>query len=117
MLFPKEAEDIIANTFYDKDISILNKEETVDEEGGIIKQADLGSEVKASFRGNVKYNELGATQNEMGLIEKIDVSITCRVSVEVKLDDLIKIGEVVYQVTKILPFDSHKLITGVKWRA
>ena len=53
----------------------------------------------------------------MGLIEKIDVSITCRVSVEVKLDDLIKIGEVVYQVTKVLPFDSHKLITGVKWRA
>ena len=117
MLFPKVAQNIIADVFYDKNIYILDKTESIDDEGGIVKQEDVNSNIKRSFNGNVKLNELGAVQNEMGLVEKIDISITCSTSMEIELDDLIKVGEVIYQVTKVLPFDSHKLIAGVKWRA
>lgn len=117
MLFPKVAQNIIADIFYDKNIYILDKTESIDDEGGVVKQEDASSSIKRSFNGNVKFNELGAVQNEMGLIEKIDITITCSTSVEIELDDLIKVGEVIYQVTKVLPFDSHKLIAGVKWRA
>ena len=117
MLFPRVAQNIIADIFYDKNIYILDKTESIDDEGGIVKQEDVRSNIKRSFNGNVKFNELGVVQNEMGLIEKIDISITCSTSVEIELDDLIKVGEVIYQVTKVLPFDSHKLIAGVKWRA
>lgn len=117
MLFPKVAQNIIADIFYDKNIYILDKTESIDDEGGIVKQEDVSSNIKRSFNGNVKFNELGAVQNEMGLVEKIDISITCSTSVEIELDDLIKVGEVIYQVTKVLPFDSHKFIAGVKWRA
>ena len=117
MLFPKVAQNIIADIFYDKNIYILDKTESIDDEGGVVKQEDVRSNIKRSFNGNVKFNELGAVQNEMGLIEKIDISITCSTSVEIELDDLIKVGEKIYQVTKVLSFDSHKLIAGVKWRA
>lgn len=117
MFFPKVAQNIIADIFYDKNIYILDKTESIDDEGGIVKQKDVNSNIKRSFNGNVKFNELGAVQNEMGLVEKIDISITCSTSVEIELDDLIKVGEVIYQVTKVLPFDSHKLIAGVKWQA
>ena len=117
MLFPKVAQNIIADIFYDKNIYILEKTESVDDEGGVIKEEDVNSNIKRNFNGNVRFNELGAVQNEMGLIEKIDISITCSTSVEIKLADLIKVGETIYQVTKVLPFDSHKLIAGVKWRA
>ena len=117
MFFPKVAQNIIADIFYDKNIYILDKTESIDDEGGIVKQEDVNTNIKRSFNGNVKFNELGAVQNEMGLVEKIDISITCSTSVEIELDDLIKVGEVIYQVTKVLPFDSHKFIAGVKWRA
>lgn len=117
MFFPKVAQNIIADIFYDKNIYILDKTESIDDEGGVVKQEDVNSNIKRSFNGNVKFNELGAVQNEMGLVEKIDISITCSTSVEIELDDLIKVGEVIYQVTKVLPFDSHKFIAGVKWRA
>jgi hypothetical protein len=117
VFFPKIAQNIIADIFYDKNIYILEKTESIDDEGGVVKQEDASSSIKRSFNGNVKFNELGAFQNEMGLIEKIDISITCSTSVEIELDDLIKVGETIYQVTKVLPFDSHKLITGMKWRA
>lgn len=117
MFFPKVAQNIISEIFYDKNIYILEKTESVDDEGGVVKQEDISSNIKRSFNGNVRFNELGAVQNEMGLVEKIDISITCSTSVEVKLDDLIKVGETIYLVTKVLPFDSHKFIAGVKWRA
>lgn len=117
MFFPKVAQNIIADIFYDKNIYILDKTESIDDEGGVIKQEDTSSNIKRSFNGNIKFNELGTVQNEMGLVEKIDISITCNTSVEIELNDLIKVGEKIYQVTKVLPFDSHKLIAGVKWRA
>ena len=117
MLFPKVAQNIIADIFYDKNIYILDKTESIDDEGGIVKQEDVSSNVKRSFNGNVKFNELGAVQNEMGLVEKIDISNTCSTTVEVELADLIKVGEKIYQVSKVLPFDSHKVIAGVKWLA
>lgn len=117
MLFSKPTQDLISKIFYDKDIYVLSKTDKLDDEGGLVKEQDTDSSIVQSFKGNVNYTQLGTLQAELGLVEKIDISISCSTSVEVKLDDLIKVNDVIYQVTSVLPYDSHKMIMGVKWQA
>ena len=48
MFFPKVAQNIIADIFYDKNIYILDKTESIDDEGGVVKQEDVNSNIKQS---------------------------------------------------------------------
>lgn len=114
MLFPDSAKTAIAESFYDKTVEILAKQETLDDEGGVVKS---GLTVKSTFRGNVRFNALGVVQQELGLVEDIDIAISCSPSIDVKIDDLLQYNGKRYVVTDVLPFDSHLLITGKKWQA
>lgn len=112
MLFPDNAKTAIANAFYDKEVAILSKSETLDDEGGVVKNAET---VKSTFKGNVRFTVLGEEQSEIGLVENIDIQITCATDVDVKVDDLLKYQGVKYVAVDVLPFDSHKTIMGRKW--
>lgn len=114
MLFPDNAKKKIAEAFYDKAIEILETSETLDEEGGVVKN---GTTVKSTFKGNVRFNALGELQSELGLTKSIDIAISCPTNTQVEVGDLLRYAGITYMVTDALPRDSHKYIMGEKWRA
>lgn len=113
MLFPDSAKMAILNAFYDKVIAVLTKTETIDAEGGLVKN---GTTVKSTFKGNVRFNALGELQTELGLTQNIDIAISCPTDTAVEVGDLLQYAGVKYVATDVLPRDSHKFIMGEKWR-
>ena len=113
MYIPSNFNKIIADTFYDKEIFIVEKFERLDVEGG--RSVSYGTEI-GSFNGNVQFSELKKIQEEYGLRENIDIAVTNGIPCAVKVGDLIKYQGIVYEVTNAVPSDSHVLIGGKKWK-
>ncbi len=113
MLFDEKAKAKIAKVFYDKTIEVLDSSESVDSEGGIVRNT---ATVKSTFKGNIRFNTLGELQTEMGLTQKIDIAISCPTDTEIEVGDLLRYAGVIYLVSDALPRDSHKYIMGAKWR-
>lgn len=112
MLFPNSAKRAISKAFYDKEVAILGKTETIDDEGGVVKG---GTTVKSTFTGNVRFTELGALQAELGLVSQIDIAITCATDTAVAVDDLLQYQGIKYVAKSVIPSDSHLLIVGERW--
>lgn len=112
MKIPKEFIDVISNTFYDKTVEILKNVITVDEEGGVTKK---GIEVVDTFKGNVSFSNCKEIQKDYGLDYEINIAITTYIDTKIKISDLVKYNNIIFEVTDVLPFDSHLLIVGVKW--
>ncbi len=112
MLLPADFKSKMAKTFYDKEIQILKKSEVVNDEGGLDKAA---TEVVGSFKGNVRFTKLGELQEEIGLVENIDIAITCDNTTDIAVDTPLQYAGVKYIAVDILPYDSHQLIIGRKW--
>jgi len=102
----------IARTFYDKTVEVLVNNIITDAEGGVIYK---GHAVKDTFKGNVNVSNCKQIQEEYGLDYNVDISITTNYHL-LKHNDLIKFNDEVYNVTDILPSDSHILIVATKWR-
>lgn len=102
----------MAKVFYDKTVSVLTQQTTVDAEGGVNYK---GYEVTDSFNGNVNFSNCKKIQEEYGLDYNIDISITTNYDL-LKVNDLIKYQDVVYNVTDVLKSDSHLLVVATKWR-
>lgn len=102
----------IANAFYDKTVEILEKTSNIDAEGGVTSK---GYDVKDSFNGNVSFSNCKQIQEEYGLDYNIDISVTTDYKL-LEINDIIKYQDVIYNVTDILPSDSHILIVATKWR-
>ena len=112
MLFLDSAKSAIAKAFYDKTITVLESTMTKDAEGGVVR----GRPTEAGdFKGNVRFTDLGIVMSDLGLTESIDICITCPLETEIKLNSLVRYSDVDYQVTNIVPSDSHLTITGKKW--
>lgn len=112
MYIPKNMMKQIAKVFYDKEVSILVKTTTIDAEGGVNTK---GYDVIDTFKGNVNFSNCKQIQEEYGLDYNIDVSITTDYKL-LKINDIIKYQEIIYNVTDILPSDSHLLVVATKWR-
>lgn len=112
MYIPKSMMKQIAKTFYDKEVLILEKIDSIDAEGGVNSK---GYEVLDNFKGNVNFSNCKQIQEEYGLDYNIDVSITTNYKL-LEINDIIKYQEVIYKVTDILPSDSHILIVATIWR-
>lgn len=113
MLWPDSAKNAISNTFYDKEVAIFRKVSTTNAEGGM----SFSEEAKGTLLGNVRFNALGELQEELGLIENIDIAITCDTSTDIAVDDLMQYEGRKYVAVSVLPYDSHILIVGRKWQA
>lgn len=112
MEFPKTAKQAIAKAFFDKEIAIIEKRSTLDEEGGAIKSGEV---IKRTFTGNVRFLVQEEQQNNIGLVKRGDIQITCSTDTEVEMDDLLRYAGTIYVVTSILPSDSHLTILGDRW--
>lgn len=102
----------IANTFYDKEVYLLDKSTTVDAEGGVTSK---GLTVKDTFKANVSFTNCKQIQEDYGLDYNIDISITTNVDI-VSINDIIKYNDVIYNVTDVIKCDSHILMVATKWR-
>lgn len=111
MYIPKTMKKKIANTFYDKEVEILEKETSIDTEGGVTSK---GLNIIDTFKGNVSFSNCKQIQEEYGLDYNIDISITT--DKLLKMNDIIKYLDVIYNVTDVLTSDSHILIVATKWR-
>ncbi len=109
MLLPNNFEQEISSRFYDKEITILTTSETIEQDGGIIRNDNVP---KATFLGNVKFNAQNLVQNDIGLTLDADITITCDKDTEISLDDRIVYLNKTYKVNNLLPSDSHLTITG-----
>ena len=103
----------IASNFYDKTVSILTDNVTIDAEGGV---NHTGTAVSSTFKGNVSFSNCKEIQEEYGLDYNIDVSITTDTSTNVAIDDIISYDNIVFKVTDVLPSDSHVLVVATKWQ-
>ena len=114
MLFPDEAKQIIAQSFYDKTVEVLTSQDTIDAEGGVVKNSLT---VKCTLQGNVRFANLGEIQTELGLVESIDICVTCGANENVAVNDLLRYGGKLYVATSVIPSDSHLTIVGRVWVA
>ena len=103
----------IANAFYDKTISVLEKVVSTDEEGGVTSK---GFDEISNFKGNVSFSNCKAIQEQYGLDYEIDIAVTTLPTTEIEIDNIIKYNDVVFKITDVLPSDSHKLVVATKWR-
>lgn len=111
MLLPANFTSVIADTFYDKEVSILAKA-TTSTDGWIDEDATT---VTSTFKGNVQFNRLADIQAELGLTDLIDVAITCGTQVVIEPGNLFRYNGVTYKASAVIPFDSHLKIVGSKW--
>ncbi len=109
MLWPNGAKGAISKVFYDKEVEILSAENTIDAEGGVVKGSPT---VESTFRGNVRFSNLGELQTELGLVESIDISITCSTDISITIGKLFRYNNKTYQATAVIPSDSHLTIIG-----
>ena len=113
MKWPDSAKNMIAKSFYDKTVTVLEKATTIGPDGG----AKFCETTKSTFKGNVRFNALGEVQEELGLVENIDIVITCPTDTAVGVDDFLQYGGVKYTVSDVVPSDSHLTVVGKKWAA
>lgn len=114
MLFPESAKQAISEAFYDKEIAILEKQEAYDAEGGLVK---IGTTIRATFLGNVKFVSYDEEQQEKGLVKDIDVVITCPTDTAVDVGDLLQYQGSKYAVSSRIITDSHMKLEGKLWQA
>lgn len=112
MYIPKTMNKKIASTFYDKEVEVLNKETTIDAEGGVISK---GLTLRDTFNGNVNFSNCKKIQEDYGLDYNIDISVTTNYNL-LSINDFIRYEDIVYNVTDILNSDSHILVVATKWR-
>lgn len=112
MYIPKTMRTKIASVFYDKEVEVLEKTNTIDAEGGVNTK---GLQSKDNFKGNVSFSNCKKIQEDYGLDYEIDIAITTDYNL-LKMNDIIRYLEVTYSVTDILLSDSHLLIIAKKWQ-
>lgn len=109
MLLPNGFKDKISKHFYDKSITILEKREITEPDGGVIMATDTA---KGSFLGNARFVSQESIQNEIGLTIDADIVITCATGTEVVMGDILLYLGKKYRINNLLPSDSHLTITG-----
>ena len=113
MLYPNSAKQAIAKTFYDKSIEVMTATDTVDAEGGVTKSFTT----KCTLKGNVRFTNLGEIQTELGLVDSIDICVTCGADENVSVNDVLVCSSKKYIATSVIPSDSHLTIVGNLWKA
>lgn len=111
MLLPANFQSTIADTFYDKTVSLLTKTKTSTD--GWVEETGA---VSSTFKANVQFSNLGEVQSELGLTEQVDVVVTCATDVAISVDGLFQYGGVTYKASAVTPNDSHLRIVGSKWQ-
>lgn len=110
MKIPNSFTKSIADTFYDKTLTYYSTEGIVDDDGWS-RQSETAT--SNTFSGNVRFSNLAQLQEDYGIKEVIDIAVTTGDTVEV--GSVVKYDDVLYKISKVIPFDSHNLLIGNIW--
>lgn len=111
MKLPSNFKHNIDKYFYDKDFDVYSSKEVVDDEGwGAVSEETI----QGSFKGNVAFDNLAEIQQNYGIEEEIDITISTHE--EVELGSLVGYDSVLYKIIRAIPLDSHNLLMGKKWK-
>lgn len=109
MKIPDLFKQVVADTFYDKELKIMTTEtkEVRDVEGCIIKN-ERNIE-KETIIGNFQYSTLEKVQQEYGKEMVAECIVTCA-DTQATVDDILIYLDKEYEIKAIIPYDSHKTI-------
>lgn len=110
MQIPNEFKQVIADTFYDKELKIVTPkvEKTErDQEGCIIETKEVIT--KEIIAGNFQYSTLEKVQQEYGKEMIAECIATCE-DTKATVDDILIYQGREYEIKAIIPCDSHKTI-------
>ena len=109
MQIPEQFKQVIADTFYDKELKIMTTEkETIrDDEGSVIEsEKDI---LKETIKGNFQFSTLEKVQQEYGKEMIAECIVTCNDTIAT-VDDVLIYQDKKYEIKAIIPYDSHKTI-------
>lgn len=112
MIIPTSFKEAIKSIFYDKEITLYSSSSVVSS-SGYTRKGTL-TEV-GTFTGNVNYSKLAKVQEDYGIKDKIDVTITAPTDTVISLDQVIGYSSKYYKVIELVPYDSHLYIIAQKW--
>lgn len=111
MKIPNKFKQVIANTFYDKDIEIWTEGTIKDNEGSVIKE---GKQEKIDeFKGNFQFKTREYIQQEYGKEIEANAIVTCDKTIT-KIGNILVYNDNDYTIKSIIVSDSHTtlLING-----
>lgn len=114
MKIPSNWNSVFSNIFYDKEISVLIRSDQYDSEGGLVSVATVPS---SSFFGNVRFKNLEADQENLGLRYNIDIVITAPLDTSIELNNILEYRNIKYLITDLMPFDSHLMVVCRRWKS
>lgn len=109
MKIPSEFKQVIADTFYEKELKIMTteKEQVRDDEGSVIEtERDIEKE---TIMGNFQYSTLEKVQQEYGKEMIAECIVTCE-ETQATINDILAYQDKQYEIKAIIPYDSHKTI-------
>lgn len=107
MKIPETFKQVIADTFYDKDIEIWTSETIKDDEGSIVGDGKL--EKIDSFKGNFQFSTREYIQQEYGKEIEANAIVTCDKTVA-EIGNILVYNNEDYTIKSLIIGDSHTTI-------
>ena len=104
MQIPEIFKQVIADTFYDKDIEIWTSGTIKDDEGSIVGNGKL--EKIDSFKGNFQFSTREYIQQEYGKEIEANAIVTCDKTVA-EIGNILIYNNKEYEIKSLVPSDSH----------
>lgn len=104
MQIPEVFKQVIADTFYDKDIEIWTSGTIKDDEGSIIGDGKLDK--IDSFKGNFQFSTREYIQQEYGKEIQANAIVTCN-ETKAKIGNILIYDNEEYAIKSLVPSDSH----------
>lgn len=107
MKIPETFKQVIADTFYDKDIEIWSEGTIKDDEGSVIENGKL--EKIDSFKGNFQFSTREYIQQEYGREIEANAIVTCDKTVA-EISNILVYNNDDYTIKSLITGDSHTTI-------
>lgn len=104
MKIPNEFKQVIADTFYDKDIEIWTSRTIKDDEGSVIGEGK--KEKIDSFKGNFQFSTREYIRQEYGQEIKANAIVTCDKTIA-QIGNILVYNSNDYTIKSIIVLDSH----------
>lgn len=104
MKIPEIFKQVIADTFYDKDIEIWTSGTIKDDEGSVVGNGKI--EKIDSFKGNFQFSTREYIQQEYGKEIEANAIVTCDKTVA-EIGNIVVYNNNDYTIKSLVPSDSH----------
>lgn len=104
MQIPETFKQVIADTYYDKDIEIWTSGTIKDDEGSVVENGKLAK--IDSFKGNFQFSTREYIQQEYGKEIEANAIVTCN-ETKAEIGNILVYDNKEYIIKSLVPSDSH----------